>query len=143
MPLFSRRSDKADALGKIPLLSGLSKSHLMEVARHADELTVPAGDVLTREGEAGREAFLIVKGSVTVRRKGRKLATRGPGDVIGEMSLLDDQPRSATCKTDEETVLLVMSRSDFSSLISEVPGLARKLLASMSRRLREAEKHND
>ncbi len=143
MPLFTRREDKAEALGKIPLLSGLSKKQLLEVARHADELTVPGGDVLTREGEIGREAFLVARGSVTVRRKGRKLATRGPGDVIGEMSLLDNKPRSATCKTNEETVVLVMSSRDFSTLLGEVPGLCRKLLASMSQRLREAEKHND
>jgi CRP/FNR family transcriptional regulator len=140
MPVFTRRSNKADALAKVPLLAGLSKNQRMTIARHADELAIPPGADLTRQGDPGREAFLIVSGKATVRRNRRKLATVGPGDAIGEMALLDQQPRSATVTADEEMVVLVMSGPDFRVLIDQVPGLCRRLLAAMSQRLRATEK---
>jgi len=143
MPVFTRRSDKADALAKVPLLAGLSKNQRMAIARHADELAIPAGAELTRQGDMGREAFLLVSGRATVRRNARKLATVAPGDVIGEMALLDQQPRSATVTANEEMVVLVMSGRDFSVLLDEVPGLSRRLLATMSQRLRATEKMLD
>ena len=143
MALFTRQDDKAAELTKIPLFARLSKKHRLEIAKHVDEVTLPPKTKLTVEGKAGHEAYLIVKGSVTVRRKGRKLATRGKGNVIGEMSLIDNEKQSATCTTDGEVAALVMSRSAFNSLLDNVPGLSRAVLAGTSRRLREAEKHLD
>ena len=78
-----------------------------------------------------------------VRRNGRKVATLGPGNVVGEMSLLDGKPRSASLRVEEDAVLLVISRPDFHYLIDHLPGLDRKLLVSLSERLRSMDKALD
>ena len=139
MPLLRRPSDKVDLLREVPLFSGLNNKELAEVARHADEVQAEEGETIANQGELGNEMFVIVDGSVTVRRDGTDISTRGPGDFIGEMSLLDGQPRSASVITTKDSVLLVMHRSEFSQLLDDVPGLARKILAGLSQRIREAD----
>jgi CRP-like cAMP-binding protein len=139
MALLRRQSDKIAALRQVPLFSNLTKKQLIEVARHTDEVAVAAGTDIATQGELGNEMFVIVAGSVTVRQNGRKITSRGKGDFIGEMSLLDGQPRSATVTTDVDSVLLVVSRRDFSQLLDDVPGLARRILTGLSRRLRETD----
>ncbi len=139
MAMFTRRSDKAEALRAVPLFAGFSKKHLMEVARHVDELILPAGDILTKEGEIAREALLVVKGNVAVLREGRQVATRGAGDMFGEMSLIDHHPHSSTCVAEDECVVLVMSSRDFSALIATLPEMARQVMMTLSRRLRESD----
>ena len=79
-----------------PLFENCSKQELQSIAQIADELDVREGKVLIREGERGREFFVIVTGEVEVRRKGRKMATLGPGSFVGEMALLSKIPRVAT-----------------------------------------------
>lgn len=137
MAVLRRQSDKIELLETVPLFSNLTKKQLAEVARHTDELHLERGKALTRQGEAGNEMFVIVEGAATVRRDGKLLSQRGPGDFIGEMSLLDGHPRSATVTTDEDTVVLVMHRNDFSQLLDDVPGLTRRVLAGLSQRVRE------
>lgn len=139
MALFRRRSQKVEALREVPLFASLSKKQLDEVAKYTDEISVPAGEVLTKEGDLGSEFFLLVQGKASVHRNNRKLASRGAGEFFGEMSLLDRQPRSATVIADEDCVLLLMHRRDFSRLLDSVPGMSRKLLAGLSHRLREAD----
>jgi len=132
-----RQSDKIELLRGVPLFANLSSKHLNEVARHTDVATRPAGSVIARQGDLGSEMFIIVEGQVVITRDGRKLTTRGKGEFIGEMALLDGQPRSATVTTIEDCVLLVTHRRDFSQLLDDVPGLARKILQGLSQRLRE------
>ncbi len=134
-----RRSDKIDLLKQIPLFANLSSKQLTEIARHTDEISRQAGTVLARQGDLGNEMFVIVSGSATITRDGQKLTSRRAGDFVGEMALLDGQPRSATVTLDEDSVLLVMHRSDFSQLLDDVPGLARKILQGLSQRLRETD----
>lgn len=93
----------------------------------------------SEEGAPGEEGFLLLEGRVEVRREGDKLADRGRGTFIGEMSLIDGEPRSATVIASEECRLLVMHRRDFMSLLDRVPGVERKLLVELARRLREAD----
>ncbi len=143
MPLFPRRSDKAEALARVSLLAGLGKKQLMQIAGHVDEQSFPAGTMLTREGEMAHEAVIVMKGNVTVQRKGRKMFTRGPGDTLGAMSLIDGEPHSSTCLAEDECVVLVMSSRDFSTLMDTVPGLSRQVMATLSRRLRESDRKLD
>ena len=85
---------KIELIKSAPLFENCSKQELQSIAQIADELDVRAGKVLIREGERGREFFVIVRGEVEVRRKGRKMATLGPGSFVGEMALLSKIPRS-------------------------------------------------
>jgi CRP-like cAMP-binding protein len=132
-------SPKDIDLSKIWLFSTSSAKDLRTVRRALEEVTVPSGRVLCEEGTIGREFFLIVEGSASVRRSNRKVATLGPGQYFGELALLDRRPRSATVISDTEMTLLVLGQRQFNGVLDAVPALGRKLLAAMATRLREAD----
>ncbi len=123
----------------VPLFSALSKSDLQQVDRAADRIEVEAGRELVTEGRTGREFFLILDGTAIVRRNGRKVATLGPGQFFGELSLLDKGPRTATVVAESDMKLLVLGQREFGGLIDGVPGMAAKLLQGLAHRLREAD----
>jgi CRP/FNR family cyclic AMP-dependent transcriptional regulator len=137
--LLKRHSDKVDALKKVPLFSELNRRHLDHIAREADEVREKDGAVLTRQGGLGREFLLILEGGARVERDGTVIARLGPGDVFGEMSLIDGMPRSASVIAEGQTVLLVIEARCFRRLLDTVPGLQRKLLITLSSRLRAAD----
>jgi CRP/FNR family cyclic AMP-dependent transcriptional regulator len=141
--LFRRRADKAGVLGRVPLFQNLSKRDLARVSRIADEARCEPGKVLMREGASGREFMLIVEGSVRIMRRGMLIAHRGPGEFLGELALLDGEPRTATVITDEACTLLVIHRSQFWELLDTVPSVQRKLLVGLAGRLREAQSAPD
>ncbi|HEX9992176.1 MAG TPA: cyclic nucleotide-binding domain-containing protein [Acidimicrobiales bacterium] len=131
------RAAYLEHLAQVPLFRSLSKRDLQRVARAADELQVEPGRVLMEQGQVGRECFVIVDGTATVRRNGRRVATLGPGDAAGELSLLDHGPRTATVVADGAMTVLVIGAREFSGLLDEVPTVARKLLTSLAARVRE------
>src|SRR4051795_5089923 len=120
-----------DHLRNVPLFSGCTTRDLQKIASAADEIQVPAGHVLVDQGQTGREAFVILDGSATVRRNGKKVATLGPGAVVGELALLDHGPRTATVTTDTETRLFVIEQREFLGVLDTVPALSPKLLARL------------
>ncbi len=126
-------------LRTIWLFSGCTASELRTIRASLDELTVAPGKVLVEEGAIGREFFVIVSGTASVRRGGRKIATLGPGAYFGELALLDRRPRSATVVSETELSLLVLGQRQFTGILDKVPSIARKLLAAMASRLREAD----
>jgi CRP/FNR family cyclic AMP-dependent transcriptional regulator len=132
---------KVELLRGVSLFSPCSNRELARIASLADEIEVAKGKVLTREGDPGREFFVVVDGRarVTVGDRGR-LAPLGPGACFGEMSLLDQRPRSATVEAETDMHLLVLDSRSFSSLVDEVPSVGRKVLAAMAARLRAAER---
>jgi CRP-like cAMP-binding protein len=131
---------KVELLRGVPLFSACSKRELSRIASLADEIEVPKGRVLTREGDPGRECFVVVDGRATVTVGDRGRAARlSPGACFGEMSLLDQKPRSATVEAQTDMRLLVLESRSFSSLLQEVPSVARKVLVAMAGRLRTAE----
>jgi CRP/FNR family cyclic AMP-dependent transcriptional regulator len=130
-------------LSSIWLFSTCTPKELRVVRRHLDEVTAPAGSVLTEEGAIGREFFFILEGRASVRRRGRKVALLGPGDYFGELALLDRKPRSATVVADTDMALLNMTQREFWTLLEDVPPLARKLLSAMAERLRDADQKVD
>lgn len=135
-----RSSAQEVDLSKIWLFAPCSARDLRKVRQSLDEITTEAGEVLCEEGQPGHEFFLIVKGTATVRRKGRKVATLGPGQYFGELALLDRGPRSASVIAESNMELLVLEQRHFLGLLDTLPTLARKLLAVMAARLREADK---
>ena len=100
----------------------------------------PAGYALADQGQTGREAFIIVDGSATVRRNGKKVAVLGPGAVVGELSLLDHGPRTATVTTDTEATVLVLDQRHFSAVIDEVPTIGHKIMGVLAGRIRDLDR---
>jgi CRP/FNR family cyclic AMP-dependent transcriptional regulator len=126
-----------DHLRNVPLFTACTNKELETIARATDEITLPAGHVLTDQGQTGREAFIIMDGSATVRRNGKKVATLGKGAVVGELSLLDHGPRTATVTTDAETTVLVLDQRHFLAVLDDVPSLSHKLLSALASKVRE------
>ncbi len=126
-----------DHLASIPLFSACSRKDLQKIARASNEVEVEAGRVLVDQGDAGREAFVIVDGKADVKRNRRKIATVGPGDAVGELSLLDHGPRTATVEATTPMTLLVLSAREFTGVLDQVPGLNHKLLSALASRVRE------
>jgi CRP/FNR family cyclic AMP-dependent transcriptional regulator len=90
-----------------------------------------------KEGTAGREAFVIIDGTALVKRNGRKVATLGPGAVLGELAILDGGPRTATAIAETPMTLLVIGQREFTGVLDEVPGLAHKIMASLAGTIRD------
>ncbi len=134
-----RRSDKVQLLRQVPLFRELNQHHLGQIAGYADEVSFEPDAVLMRQGQAGREFFLIADGSVRVERDGQVVAHLGYGDFVGEMSLLDGQVRSATVVAETPSTFLVIRGRSFDDLLEKVPDLARKMLFILSRRIRDLE----
>jgi CRP/FNR family cyclic AMP-dependent transcriptional regulator len=132
--------DHLEHLRNVPLFSSCTKSELQKIAKATTETTLAAGATLVEQGQAGREAFVIADGTATVRRNGRKVATLGAGSIVGELSLLDRGPRTATVTADGPMRVLVIGQREFTALFDEVPALAHKLLASLAGRVRELDR---
>lgn len=131
------KSDYLDHLAKVPLFSALSKRDLQKVARASDEIAFPAGKVLMEQGKVGREAFVIVSGEAVAKRNGRKVATFGPGDAVGEMALLDHGERTATVEAATDLEVLVLGAREFAGVIDEVPAIASKVMKALAARIRD------
>ncbi len=135
-----RRNDTyLQHLSVVPLFAACSKKELGLISRRAEQISIDPGRVITKEGAPGHEFFVILEGTATVSRGGRKIATLGAGDYFGELALLDRAPRNATVTATTELEVVVLGQREFSGLLDEVPGLAHKLLIGMARRLREAD----
>jgi CRP/FNR family cyclic AMP-dependent transcriptional regulator len=138
---FKRKNKDAKIrlLSRVSLFSACSRGELGMIASLVEQLEVPEGKVLAREGDPGWEFFVVCEGKAKATKRGRKVASFGRGSFFGEMSLLDDGPRSATVTAETDMQLLVLNSRSFSSLISESPSVSRKLLRGMAERLRNAE----
>jgi CRP-like cAMP-binding protein len=129
------KNAKVELLKQVPLFAGCTRSELIEVALSTDEREAPEGRVLTQEGRPGREFFVLVEGSVTVTRDGKKLAELGPGDWFGEIAILTYKPRTATVTATSRVHVLVVSDRDFRRVVETTPRIALKVLASVALRL--------
>jgi len=125
-----------DALSTVPLFSACSKVELRMIANMGTEVAVPDGKAITEQGKPGREFCLIVEGAARCLVDGEQVATFGPGDFFGEMSLLDRGPRRATIISDGPTLLLVLDSTEFARLLDSSPSTAKKLLLAFAARQR-------
>jgi CRP/FNR family transcriptional regulator, cyclic AMP receptor protein len=130
-----RKNRKIELLADVPLFAGLSKRELGDIATVTDELDVPAGKLLMREGDRGREFLVLESGTVDVTRDGQSIRQLGPGDWVGEIALIADMPRTATVTTTSEARVLVLTDRAFAKLIRDVPSIAYKVLRSVGDRL--------
>jgi len=125
------QNTKIEALKRVPLLAGLSKRELAELAKVAEDLDFPAGRTLAREGTMSREFFAIVDGKVEMTKKGRRVKTIGPGDFIGEFSLVVGKPREVTATAKTPLRAFVLTERDFKQLLRSNPGVELKVMRSL------------
>jgi CRP/FNR family transcriptional regulator, cyclic AMP receptor protein len=130
-----RKGGKEQLIQSVPLFSRCTRRELSALATEADELTLPEGKELTRQGERGREFMVIVEGSASVSKNGRTVNQLGAGDFIGEIALIADVPRTATVKTTSETTVLVLTDRAFKRVAEKIPTVHASLLAALSERL--------
>jgi CRP-like cAMP-binding protein len=130
-------NDHVRRLRSVPLFEHLNPRELARVDGLLTIHDLAAGELLTQEDTVGREAFIILSGHAAVTISGRRIKTVGPGEIIGEMALLDRQPRTATVIALEPMRVFVVDPRSFNSLLAE-PEIARKLLENEVGRLRVA-----
>jgi CRP/FNR family transcriptional regulator, cyclic AMP receptor protein len=133
----SGHTDRIDLLRQVSLFHELNDSEIARLALSAEQVSFEPGTVLMRQGTTGRELLVILEGSLRVERDGRAVAHLGHGDVVGEMSLLDGQPRSATVVAESRLACLRINGDSFDKALESMPSLARKILYVLSRRIRD------
>jgi CRP-like cAMP-binding protein len=133
------RDEKLDLLHRIPLFSGIGHRGLERLGMLSDEIDVPDGKVLMRQGEIGNDMMVIVSGSVAIERDGQRVNTLGAGDFFGEIALVDGGPRTATVTTEEPCRLLVITHRDFHAMMEEFPEVQAQVLSALAHRIRRHE----
>jgi CRP/FNR family cyclic AMP-dependent transcriptional regulator len=133
------RDEKLDLLYRIPLFANLDKHKIERVGELTEEVDVPAGKVLIRQGDAGGDLMVLVSGQVAIERDGTRVTTLGPGDFFGEISLIDGRPRTATVTTETPSRVLVVSHREFHALMDQIPEVAAQILQALADRVRKLE----
>jgi CRP-like cAMP-binding protein len=133
--VFFSHDTKVDSLRRSPLFADLSKDELEQLAKRTEDLEVPEGKILTREGETAQEFFVIIDGKVDVTKGGTRLRTLGEGDFFGEIGLFEDVPRTATVTAITPLRFFVLTRQSFWGMIDSMPQVERKILRALARRL--------
>jgi CRP-like cAMP-binding protein len=135
----SSSDEYLERLRSVPLFAECDDAELTQIAGLGAEISLPAGQELTREGDVAHEAFLLMDGHATAVRGGTQIATFGPGDFFGEMALIGNRPRSATVTADDQVTIRAFHQTEFRQMMGEVPSIAVGILRIMAERLLEAE----
>lgn len=126
-------------LARVPIFANCTPEEISAIAGVSQESFFQPDQIIVTQGTPGQAFYLILAGRVEILRDGVSLGAFGPGDFFGEMSLLDQAPRSATIRSLEQTECLMLSSWDFRSVLERHPSIAIKLLEVLSRRLRVAD----
>ena len=130
-------------LRRLPLFAGLTEPDLERLAAEAQTLTLPPNTPVIEEGEIGDALYVLLDGELQISKRAAshdvKVDVRRPGDVIGEMSLLDHSPRSASVRTLRESRLLMISKAVFERVLAHSPTAALAILHTVMGRLRQNE----
>ena len=129
------KNTKIELIKNIPLFARLSRKELAEVAALADEIDFPGDKEIIREGERGREFFVLLDGGADVIRSGQRIAHLAKGDFVGEIAVIARVPRNATVKTTEPTRALVITDQALRGLLRRMPDMQLKVLQAVAERL--------
>jgi CRP-like cAMP-binding protein len=127
-------------LARSALFDGVSKGHLRAIARATTAKRYNAGEEIVTGGDEGSTFYAIVEGKTKVVRGGRTLTRLGGGDFFGEIAILDPGPRAATVIAEDATLCLELGSRDFQAVLEKEPLLARRMLRTLARWLRQADK---
>lgn len=136
------RDEKLDLLHSIPLFASFDRQHLERLGMLTEEVDVPAGKVLIRQGELGADLMIIVSGQAGVERDGARINELGPGDFFGEIAIVDHGPRTATVTAESASRLLVLNHRDFHALMDEFPAVAAQVMQTLADRLRRLDQRS-
>lgn len=139
MARSATKQELVEALGSVPIFSELSKKELKEIVDIGTVEEHPAEHDVVTEGGGGVGFHLILAGEAKVVRNGRRIATLGPGNFFGEISVIDGGPRTATVTSLEGYREFAVSAWDFRPILKESPSISYKLLVHLCGRLRDAE----
>ena len=136
-----------ETLRRVPLFAGLDKKELQSLAKSCQERKYAPGTVVIKQGDTGVGLYIITAGHLKISRENSpdraevELDTAGPGDVLGEMALLDDLPRSATVTAIDEVTAVLLPIWEFRSALRSNPDMGIKMLSVLSRRMRHVQQH--
>ena len=130
---------KVDLLRSLSIFASCGQNDLMQVAQLVDEVDIPDGKVLMREGETGREMFLVASGTARVERGGRVIGEFGPGSVLGEMALVAEGPRNATVTAVGPMRVFVAGHREFHSLMDNHKDFRMKVFEGLANKVRKLE----
>jgi CRP/FNR family cyclic AMP-dependent transcriptional regulator len=128
--------DTVDLLRQVPLFDGMTDQAISAVADLVDQVEFGDGQLIMREGEPGDAFYVVVDGHLQVSRAGTIIATQGPGDFLGEISLIDGRPRTATATAVGAVSALAIDRPAFMSLIDRYPAVRLSILMALTDRIR-------
>ncbi len=134
--------EKAVALARVPLFEGISEESMARLADVAGEVEFPAGQFIVRQGQVGSGLYVILSGAARVVRGSSEIARLGPGEFVGELSVIDQEPRVASVEAVEDTRVLAVASWDLLGLLERDPALSLNLIRGLARRLRGAAEHH-
>ncbi|GAB4270144.1 MAG: hypothetical protein Kow0029_06740 [Candidatus Rifleibacteriota bacterium] len=143
---MSSEIDKIQFLRQVDLFSSLSDKALLDLSAITIEQTIPAKTMVFKEGDKGDALYIVKSGKVNILKRNRAgvdsvLVSLGKGAVIGDMAIIDEQPRSASVATVQETTFLIITKDDFRRLLGEVPEISFQILKLTTGRLRATNIH--
>jgi CRP/FNR family transcriptional regulator, cyclic AMP receptor protein len=130
------KTDPTESLRRVPLFAGLDRKELELLAKLAKEQRYEPGATIVKSGATGHGLYIIKEGNVSVVRDGQKVASMGPGQFFGEISVLDGGPRTADVKAETETVCLTLISWEIKPLLMDNAAISYKMLLEMVKRLR-------
>ena len=133
--MIFRRDAKVKLISGVPLFQACSLPELTRVAGIMQQLDEPEGKVLIRQGEPGRDFFVLAEGAAEVRKGNRRVATLGPGDFVGEIALLTNAPRTATVRATSPVTVLRVTTKGFAELLETSPSIRRKIQKALADRV--------
>ena len=136
---MARMDTKAELLRHIPLFKACNPHALAEIGQLADEVDVPDGYTLIREGTFGEQFILIIEGRVRIDRGGKTIRTMGPGEFLGEIALIDKGRTTATATTEGPAKLFILGHQAFNSLLDQSPAVRLDIMTALANRVRQLE----
>jgi CRP-like cAMP-binding protein len=136
---FMARDEKLELLHRIPIFVSCNPKQLERLGALTDEVHVPDGKVLMRQGETADSLMIVVSGMVRIERDGKTVARLARGEFFGEMGLLDEAARNASAIASGPTSVLVVGHREFHTVMSEFPGFAAEVMRALAGRIRNLE----
>ncbi|TMD15763.1 MAG: cyclic nucleotide-binding domain-containing protein [Chloroflexi bacterium] len=133
------KTDPTESLRRVPIFSGLAKKELETLARLVKEQRYGAGATIVKAGAGGHGLYIIKEGRVSVVRDGQSVATMGPGQFFGEISVLDGGPRTADVRAEADTVCLTLVSWEIKPVLMDNATISYKMLLETVKRLRSQE----
>jgi CRP-like cAMP-binding protein len=128
-------------LAQVAFFDGFTEDELARVIELAEEVDAEPGAVLCEQGRVGQDCYVIVEGDASVLVRGEYVVTLHPGSMVGEMSLVDHRPRSATVVADEPMKLLRFDTEHFQTLLAEMPEANNRVMAMLHARIPGSGRH--